>query len=364
VSAPLTVIIERNGMPLELIGERDLRRAVERGWIARDTPVTAVRTADGPALLRAEELPELRALLGEPEPEPEPAAAPPAEALADTGFEEQADAAPAAPRRPSPWPRYTVSTVSNVPGAHSEPANRARKVSNGASPAPPEPAPKRRPVSAAPPPRPPTRETSNTTVAWLVGGSTVGVLLLLALAGDPAPPPADTDNAFVEAPAPVDVAQPVTYDPSFSCAGATREAERLVCASQSLSARDRELAGLYGALIDRTPAAERRRLRNEQNAWIRRRNDCAGRAAPEACLAAAYDSRIAALRSPRPEARAAESPRVAEAAAESAARGRSARVAEPRPAAETPDTVLCVLHDGSEMRMRRAACRDAGGLVL
>lgn len=76
--------------------------------------------------------------------------------------------------------------------------------------------------------------------------------------------------------------------PAFDCAEARLDAERMICASEALARRDRALALVYRGAEPRTPL-----FRRGQRRWLAARNRCS----TEACLAAAYDARIAALSS-------------------------------------------------------------------
>lgn len=80
--------------------------------------------------------------------------------------------------------------------------------------------------------------------------------------------------------------------PSFDCARAGTPAEFAICASPTLAALDRALAGSYRAARDRLGAAGRQRLLDDQRAWLARRDGCGG---DPACLAGVMQSRIDAL---------------------------------------------------------------------
>lgn len=86
--------------------------------------------------------------------------------------------------------------------------------------------------------------------------------------------------------------------PGFDCRQARSAVERRICASAELSQRDAELDRLYRQIQAETAGvdgASGRRidpLAAGQAAWLAERDACAD----EACLARAYDRRIAALR--------------------------------------------------------------------
>jgi len=80
--------------------------------------------------------------------------------------------------------------------------------------------------------------------------------------------------------------------PSFDCAKAKTEIHRAICSDPKLAALDRELADVYTALANQggTNAAA---LRKDEDHWIAsERNHCT----TNDCIAAAYTSRIAALK--------------------------------------------------------------------
>ena len=60
--------------------------------------------------------------------------------------------------------------------------------------------------------------------------------------------------------------------PSFDCAKATIEAERLICASDDLSQLDATMARTYHALRKRLGPAGRKMLATMQKIWLRERN--------------------------------------------------------------------------------------------
>ena len=79
---------------------------------------------------------------------------------------------------------------------------------------------------------------------------------------------------------------------SFDCARAALADERAICASRALNDRDVRMSVLYGLDLRLVPMGSRDVIRREQAQWLRRRQACG--AAP-ACLARAYDRRIAEL---------------------------------------------------------------------
>src|SRR5258706_13324120 len=65
----------------------------------------------------------------------------------------------------------------------------------------------------------------------------------------------------------------VRVQPSFSCAAAINQTERVICADPGLSALDAQTASLYRRA--RANAADTATLADEQTAWLYRRNRCA-----------------------------------------------------------------------------------------
>lgn len=87
--------------------------------------------------------------------------------------------------------------------------------------------------------------------------------------------------------------------PSFSCRDARIESERMICASSSLAARDRALAGLYYSAMAKAGPRTRGELRATQGAFLSYRARCID----EACIADAYEGRMREIRDIVSEAR-------------------------------------------------------------
>jgi uncharacterized protein len=66
----------------------------------------------------------------------------------------------------------------------------------------------------------------------------------------------------------------------------------MVCGSPRLAARDREMASLWYALMAEADPATRSHLRRSRDSFLERRERCGS----EACVGAAYASRMAELR--------------------------------------------------------------------
>jgi alkylhydroperoxidase/carboxymuconolactone decarboxylase family protein YurZ len=86
---------------------------------------------------------------------------------------------------------------------------------------------------------------------------------------------------------------PGPAQPSFNCRYGRTSTEKLVCSSPALAAKDRQMASIYYAAMARADAGTRSHLRRSRDAFLARRERCGS----EACVAAAYNSRIAEIRS-------------------------------------------------------------------
>lgn len=98
----------------------------------------------------------------------------------------------------------------------------------------------------------------------------------------PAPPAvAATDAEAATPPA------PAMAPPSFDCAGAAGEAEKLVCGDAELAALDRRLATRYAGTRDADPAVQR--------GWVKERDACWKAADARLCVLESYRTRLAEL---------------------------------------------------------------------
>jgi uncharacterized protein len=84
--------------------------------------------------------------------------------------------------------------------------------------------------------------------------------------------------------------------PSFDCAKASHEVEELICGDAELAELDRSLSGLYGTLLEHTPAGEQRMLKAEQRGWVKGRNDCWKSDDVRGCVKSEYEARIRDLK--------------------------------------------------------------------
>lgn len=89
--------------------------------------------------------------------------------------------------------------------------------------------------------------------------------------------------------------------PSFDCAKAESEAEKLVCGDAALAELDRKVAAAYGAALDAAGGLDAgaseavETLRAEQRGWIKGRDECWKAADPRDCVEFAYLSREGTL---------------------------------------------------------------------
>jgi hypothetical protein len=88
-------------------------------------------------------------------------------------------------------------------------------------------------------------------------------------------------------------AAPPASGPSFNCRYGRSNSERMVCGSPALAAKDRQMASFYYAAMARVDPAARAHLRRSRDWFLERRERCGS----EACVAAAYNARIAEIRS-------------------------------------------------------------------
>lgn len=91
-----------------------------------------------------------------------------------------------------------------------------------------------------------------------------------------------------------------TSEPSFDCAAADGSVEAMICTDPQLAALDRQLDAVYRASVAAiealdAPGDSLAELRTFQRGWIKGRNDCWKADDQQACVAAAYEQRIATL---------------------------------------------------------------------
>ena len=84
--------------------------------------------------------------------------------------------------------------------------------------------------------------------------------------------------------------------PSFDCAKASSDVEKLICNDAELAELDNNLASLYSTVLKNTPASEQKTLKAEQRGWVKGRDECWKSDALRGCVASEYRSRIAELK--------------------------------------------------------------------
>jgi uncharacterized protein len=80
--------------------------------------------------------------------------------------------------------------------------------------------------------------------------------------------------------------------PSFNCAKASSDVEKLICKDAELAELDRSLASLYSTVLKHTPASWQNTLKAEQRGWVKGRDDCWKDDDMRGCVATEYRSRI------------------------------------------------------------------------
>jgi len=83
--------------------------------------------------------------------------------------------------------------------------------------------------------------------------------------------------------------------PSFDCAKASGQVEKLICADEALAALDRKLTETYAKAMKQWPADEQSTQRALQRGWVKGRNECWKADDVRACVEASYRTRIAEL---------------------------------------------------------------------
>jgi uncharacterized protein len=84
--------------------------------------------------------------------------------------------------------------------------------------------------------------------------------------------------------------------PSFDCAKASSDVEKLICSDAGLAELDRSLADLYHRVLENTPKGEQKLLKAEQRGWVKGRDDCWKADDLRDCVAGEYRARIDELK--------------------------------------------------------------------
>ena len=88
---------------------------------------------------------------------------------------------------------------------------------------------------------------------------------------------------------------PSNEGPSFPCASASGDVEKLICADAGLAALDRKLAATWAEAEKKADPPMPRTAIAEQQTWIEGRNACSKESDPRACVRSRYTMRIAGL---------------------------------------------------------------------
>ncbi|MEE4380206.1 MAG: MliC family protein [Candidatus Competibacteraceae bacterium] len=84
-------------------------------------------------------------------------------------------------------------------------------------------------------------------------------------------------------------------DPSFDCAKAEGEVEKMICKNAELATLDQQLAEVYKAALEKAPKDELKTLKAFQRGWVKGRNDCWKAQDVNNCVLFSYESRITEL---------------------------------------------------------------------
>lgn len=117
----------------------------------------------------------------------------------------------------------------------------------------------------------------------------------------------DTATEFVtETVAATDAAPVAVATPSFDCAKADGDTQKLICTTPELAAMDRELMRLYDLALTgpHVNAQRKKELQGTQRGWIKGRDDCWKADDKPACVRDQYAMRIHELREGYADARA------------------------------------------------------------
>lgn len=105
---------------------------------------------------------------------------------------------------------------------------------------------------------------------------------------EPAPPPAPRPRQPEVRPEPESRA---SSRPSFNCRSARTRSERMVCSSDRLAAKDRAMSSLFYSALADADGRTRAELRRTRDRFLAYREGCGS----EACVAGAYDGRVAEI---------------------------------------------------------------------
>lgn len=136
----------------------------------------------------------------------------------------------------------------------------------------------------------------------------IAIALAVLLAACKPPAPAPQPDAAAPPPTPATAAAPappenieapqsaqVLAPPSFDCAKASDESEKMVCSDAELSALDRQLDAEFSKSLAR-PDADVKTVKAMQVGWIKGRNDCWKADDKRVCVREAYLTQIVQLK--------------------------------------------------------------------
>ena len=260
LSDPVRFMIEPSadgrGTVVALVGGGD----TIAGWLGGPPPPPAP-----PVLLQADYGPAQPAV-DEATPEPGPTPAPQPAVVRTPAGVLAAPARPVAPRQIAGQPAGARPTPPpTARGAQETRPIRIASISPPAAPAPVRPT----------PPDGPRRTTSMTTASL---NSRPAIM-------NPVPAPDTLRPAAAVAPV------RATARPSFDCRQARNSAERAICGDTGLADLDIQMARRYARMQNNLDGRPAEILRDEQRAWLRRRDACA----TSACIRALYETRAATM---------------------------------------------------------------------
>lgn len=138
--------------------------------------------------------------------------------------------------------------------------------------------------------------------------ATVSILALAALSACQSESNAPADKTATTAPESEKSAVAASLKPSFDCAKAESEAEKMVCSDNALAQLDNEIARLF-ALAEKDSnltAASKAELITTQRGWVKGRDDCWKAEDKMHCVLTSYGQRAQELRISYANARSAD----------------------------------------------------------
>ena len=84
--------------------------------------------------------------------------------------------------------------------------------------------------------------------------------------------------------------------PAPNCVDTSAPVQRLICADTQLTQQDQAISELYGATLQQSADADRKRLKARQSSWLTAREACVNGERPRECLADQQKRRLIELR--------------------------------------------------------------------